>query len=144
MNSTPQNSPRELLTVSSEFKKEAAKAIAAIIAFILVYLLLFALSIGLIALSVYAGISIIALRPSFYTLLIGGGLIAFGIMIFIFLVKFLFATAKQDQSDSIEIRYEDQPRLFDTVYELARETGTSRPKKIFLSADVNACVFYNS
>jgi hypothetical protein len=54
---------QDVLTVTPEFKKEAAKSIIAIVGFILVYLLLFALSIGIVLLSVYGGIAIIALRP---------------------------------------------------------------------------------
>jgi Zn-dependent protease with chaperone function len=145
MNSTTKTiSPKDVLTVSPQFKKEAIKAIAAIIGFIIVYLLMFALSLGLVALSFYGGIAIMGARLSIYTILIGLGLMAFGVMVFIFLVKFLFATSKEDHSDSIEIKYKDQPKLFDTIYALAKETGTTKPKKIFLSADVNACVFYNS
>lgn len=135
---------KEVLTVSRQFKKEAIKAIAAIIGFIVVYLLMFAFSLGMVGLSFYGGFSIITARISFYTLLIGAGVIAFGVMIFVFLVKFLFATSKQDETDSIEIKYNDQPNLFDIIHALAKETGTSKPKKIFLSPDVNACVFYNS
>lgn len=142
--SASSQTPKEILAVSPQFKKEATKAIAAIIGFIIVYLLLFALSLGLVALSFYGGIAIMTVRISIYTILIGLGLMAFGVMIFVFLVKFLFAASKEDESDSIEIKYNDQPKLFDTIYQLAQETGTPRPKKIFLSADVNACVFYNS
>ena len=80
---------QDVLTVTPEFKKEAAKSIIAIVGFILVYLLLFALSIGIVVMSVYGGIAIIALRPSFYTILIGLGLVGFGIMVFVFLIKFV-------------------------------------------------------
>jgi Zn-dependent protease with chaperone function len=138
------NSSKEILAVSPQFRKQATKAIATIICFIVVYLLMFALSLGLVALCFYGGFSVIALRPSFYTLLIGGGIVAVGVMIFVFLIKFLFATSKADESDSIEINYDDQPKLFDTIYALAKQAGAAKPKKIFLSSDVNACVFYNS
>ena len=61
MNSSSKTIARhDVLTVTPEFKKEAAKSIIAIVGFILVYLLLFALSIGIVVMSVYGGIAIIA------------------------------------------------------------------------------------
>ena len=135
---------QDVLTVTPEFKKEAAKSIIAIVGFILVYLLLFALSLGIVLLSVYGGIAIIALRPSFYTILIGLGLVGFGIMVFVFLIKFLFATSDTDNNDNIEVTAEDEPLLFQMINDLANEVGTSKPKKIYFTPDVNAAVFYNS
>jgi hypothetical protein len=98
MNTLSQAS-KEPLTVSAQFKKEASKAIVAIIGFIIVYLVMIALAVGLVIASFYGGITIIAARPSLYTILIGLGIMAFGVMIFVFLVKFLFATAKANESD---------------------------------------------
>jgi len=143
MNSLTSN-PKDILSISPQFRKQASKSITAVMGFIIVYLVMVALSIGLVILSFYAGYSVMSARISLYTLIFGLGIISFGIMVFVFLVKFLFASAKQDASDSIEIKYHDQPKLFDAIYSLAKETGAAKPKRIFLSADVNACVFYNS
>jgi Zn-dependent protease with chaperone function len=142
-----QNGPeknKQPLFVTKEFKKQAAKAILAILGFIALYFLLIALSLGLVALCGFLGFTIITVRPGFYTLVIGAGIVVFAVMIFIFLVKFMFAKSQASEQEGIEITAEDQPELFSIVYELAELTGTSKPKKIFLSADVNACVFYNS
>jgi len=135
---------QDVLNVTQEFKKEAAKSIIAIAGFILVYVLLFAVSIGIVLLSLYGGMVIITFRPSFYTILIGLGLVGFGIMVFVFLIKFLFATSKTDNSDSIEVTSKDEPLLFQIINDLANEVGTSKPKKIFFTPNVNAAVFYNS
>ncbi|WP_121356837.1 M48 family metallopeptidase [Flavisolibacter nicotianae] len=140
----PKTHPDALLAPSAQFKKEAAKSVMAILAFLLVYLLLFLISLALVGLCFYAGYFIIVARASLYTLLFSVGLVGCGIMVFVFLVKFLFATTRADESDCIEITKDDQPLLFQTIYDLARETGTARPKKVFLSDDVNAAVFYNS
>ncbi|HVG15912.1 MAG TPA: M48 family metallopeptidase [Chitinophagaceae bacterium] len=144
MNTSTKATATQLLTVSPEFKREASKSIISIVAFILVYLLLIAASIGIFVLSVYGGIGIIYLRPSFYTLLFGLGLVGFGIMVFVFLIKFLFTTSKNDNSNSIQITEQDEPRLFEMIESLAKEAGTPAPKKVFLTPDVNAAVFYNS
>ncbi len=130
--------------VSPEFKKEAIRSVIAIVGFIGVYILLIAFSLGLIALCCYAGVMIMTFKATFYTLIIGIGIMGFGVMVFIFLIKFLFATSKVDESDAIQITAQDHPRLFEMIRLLAKEVGTSQPKKIFLSADVNASVSYNS
>jgi Zn-dependent protease with chaperone function len=135
---------KDILSVSPQFKKEVIRSVMMIVVFIAVYFILFALSLGLVALSFWGGITIVFVRPGFLTLVMGIGLVACGIMVFVFLVKFLFARSKTDNSDSIEITAGDHPVLFETIYALAQETGTPRPRRIFLSADVNACVFYNS
>jgi Zn-dependent protease with chaperone function len=148
MSSSPESlvlsQDNKLVKLSGHFKKEVIKSIAAIIIFIIVYLLLLALSLLLVAFCIWAGFSLILLKPSFYTLIIGLSTIGCGIMVFVFLIKFLFATSKEDNSDSIEILENEEPVLFQTIYKLAEETNTAKPKKIFISSDVNAAVFYNS
>lgn len=136
--------PDKLLQPSASFKQEATKSIIAIVVFMLVYLLLMAASVALVIAAFYAGIAIISLKPGIYTILAGVGIMGVGVMVFVFLIKFLFSSNKEDNSNSIEITEEDHPKLFATIYEIAEQTGTKRPKKVFLSPDVNACVFYNS
>lgn len=62
----------------------------------------------------------------------------------VFLVKFIFAVSQDVNSDRVEITEAEQPRLFAFIRRLAGETQVPFPKKIFLSSNVNACVFYNS
>jgi Zn-dependent protease with chaperone function len=138
------NTKPNVLEVSPEFKKEATKCILAIAAFIAVYLLLIVAAIGLVVGSVYAGIFVISIRVSFYTLLIGLGLAGFGVMVVVFLFKFLFSSSKEDATNRVEITAKDEPSLFEMIYNLADETGARRPKKVFLIPDVNASVFYHS
>lgn len=126
------------------FKKEASKAIFSIVLFIFVYVLLVALAGGLAALSVYLGVAIIIARPMWITLLLGAGLIGVGIMVFAFLIKFLFAKSGNIASDSTEITTTSQPALMKFIYQVSAETFTAKPKKVFISHDVNAAVFYQS
>jgi Zn-dependent protease with chaperone function len=138
------NTKPNVLEVSPEFKKEATKCILAIAAFIAVYLLLIVAAIGLVVGSFYAGIFVISIKPSFYTILIGLGLMGFGVMVVVFLFKFLFSSSKEDATNRVEITTKDEPRLFEMINNLADETGARRPKKVFLIPDVNASVFYHS
>ncbi|GGH13235.1 peptidase M48 [Sphingobacterium alkalisoli] len=129
---------------SPSFKKEAKKTVFSILVFAFTYLLLFILSIGLTAACVYAGIALIAFTPSIPTLGLGLALIASAFTILIYLIKFIFASSKTDLSHLTEISASDEPRLFTLITEIVQEVDTKFPKKVYLSHDVNASVFYDS
>ena len=61
----------------------------------------------------------------------------------IFMVKPLLKVRHGSDSSSIEISAQDEPELFQFIYRLADEAKAPRPHKVFLSAKVNACVFYD-
>jgi Zn-dependent protease with chaperone function len=132
------------IPVSSSFRKKTSKAIFSIFLFILVYLLLLIAAVGLTALSIYGGIMIICIHPMLLTLVAGAGLGSIGVLILIFLVKFLFKKHQVDLSSYIEIYPKDQPKLFSMIKGIVNEVGTQFPKKIYVSREVNASVFYNS
>lgn len=140
----PSNVPDSITQPSAAFKKQVSGVMGSIIFFFVVYLLLFILAIGLVIGCVYAGIAIIINVPKLITIVAGLGLIGVGVMVFVFLVKFLFAVSKYDRSGIVEITEEEQPVLFAFIRQLTKDTQTPFPKKIYLSADVNACVFYDS
>ena len=132
------------VNVSENFKKMASQAIFSIIVFIIVYILLLGLAVGLTILCGYLGLGIIASRLSFITLLLGLGIASVGVFILFFLVKFIFKTHKIDRSHLIEITLNEEPKLFQFIQEIVDEVQTDFPKKIYLSSDVNASVFYDS
>lgn len=132
------------IRVSDNFKKMTIKAILSIVSFILIYVLLIGFAIGLTILSGYAGIMLIAAKPMIITFMIGAGLVSIGILILIFLIKFLFMKHLVDRSHLIEITKEQEPKLFEFINEIVKEVKTDFPKKIYLSSDVNASVFYDS
>lgn len=139
-----QTSLAEVLEPSATFKKQATRSVIAISGFILVYFILLVLSVALLFAAIWAGIALISIKPGIWTVIGGLGIIGCGVMVFYFMVKFLFASHKEDRSDMIEITSDDQPLLFRTIHELADQIGTSHPKRIYLSPDVNAAVFYDS
>jgi Zn-dependent protease with chaperone function len=132
------------VNVSENFKKMASQAIFSIVVFIIVYILLLGLAVGLTILCGYLGLGIIASRLSFITLLLGLGIASVGVFILFFLVKFIFKTHKIDRSHLIEITLNEEPKLFQFIQEIVDEVQTDFPKKIYLSSDVNASVFYDS
>ncbi len=130
--------------ISQDFKKMTLKAIFAIVSFILVYFLLLIGSIGLTVLCVYIGFALISINPMFLTIAFGLGIASSGIFILFFLFKFLFKSHKIDRSDLTEITREDEPLLFQFIDDIVYEVGTDRPKRVYLSPEVNASVFYDS
>lgn len=141
---TPVEVPANITEPSPAFKKEVVKSISSVVLFLFVYLLMLLVSVGLVIGCTYAGIMLIVNVPKLMMILVGLGLISVGILVLIFLVKFLFAVSRHDNSGNIEITEKDQPKLFAFIRQLTKDTQTPFPKRIFLSPEVNACVFYNS
>ena len=139
----PINVSPEITNPSVAFKTEVKKVMSSILLFFIVYIIMIALSIALAVFCVYAGIIVITSVGHWLGILAGLGIISTGVLVFIFLIKFIFSVKKFDESGSIEIKEEDQPRLFSFIRQLTKDTQTPFPKKIILSPEVNASVFYN-
>ncbi|MDN5212921.1 M48 family metalloprotease [Fulvivirgaceae bacterium BMA12] len=132
------------IKLSTEFKAQTTRAVVSIAFFALTYLLIFIMAIALTALCVFGGIMIIKTIPRFITIVLGIGLASLGFLILIFLLKFIFKSHKTDRSHLYEITKANEPELFELIHEIVSEVGTSFPKKVYLSMDVNAAVFYDS
>ena len=132
------------ISISPKFKKSLKNTIIAINIFIISYLLLLLLTIALTGVLGILGYWLITQFPNLFTILIGAGLIASGLTILFFLVKFLFSWNKIDRSHLTEINNADHPKLFALIEEIVQKTETKFPKKVYLSHEVNAAVFYDS
>jgi Zn-dependent protease with chaperone function len=60
-----------------------------------------------------------------------------------FLVRGLFVVKRTKDPATVEITAEQEPLLFAFLHRLAAEAGAPRPHRVYLSARVNACVFYD-
>lgn len=132
------------IEVSRDFKKKTQSAVFSIAIFVFVYILLFLLTVALALGCIAGGIAIIAAKPMFLTLMLGAGLAGTGLFVFFFIIKFLFKKHINDRSDLTEIRRSDEPELFKMIDDIVKEAETNAPKKVYLSYDVNASVFYDS
>lgn len=132
------------VTLSPEFKSQTIRAVTAILLFIITYVVLLILALGLTVLCFAGGILLVTFKISLLTIVLGLGLASLGALILIFLVKFLFKTHKNDRSYLIEISGKDQPQLFELIEDIVLQVGTSFPKRVYLSSEVNASVFYDS
>lgn len=140
----PSNTDARVIEPSLEFRKQVGKVLAAIAGFMIVYLALVGLAVSLAALCGLAGVLLVVALPKAITLMIGIGLAGLGIMVLFFLFKFIFKKNKTDRSHLIEIKQSDQPELFAFIRRITQETQSEFPKRIYISPDVNACVFYDS
>ncbi|MCA9595986.1 MAG: M48 family metalloprotease [Myxococcales bacterium] len=68
--------------------------------------------------------------------------IAGSAMLFLFLLKGLFKKNRLDEDAMVEVTAEEQPALHAFISRLCEEAGSPKPGHIYLSADVNAGVFY--
>jgi Zn-dependent protease with chaperone function len=140
---SPANVPPYVTDASLSFKRAVKKVLVSIVLFFIVYLALIVLSLVLAAACIYAGLYVIVGSGHVIGILAGAGIISIGLMVFIFLIKFIFSVKKFDESGSIRIDEAGQPELFSFIRQLTRDTQTRFPKKIIVSPEVNACVFYN-
>jgi len=60
-----------------------------------------------------------------------------------FMIKGVFFIRRGKPAGLVELRREEQPRLFEFLYQLADDAGAPRPHKVYVSARVNAAVFYD-
>jgi Zn-dependent protease with chaperone function len=69
-------------------------------------------------------------------------LAACALLLAAFMLKALFSIRPASPEGLLEVTPEQQPRLFRFLHELADAAGAPRPHKVFVSARVNAAVFY--
>ena len=81
-------------------------------------------------------------RPQWNPLFNGLGGLACG-MLFLFLLKGLFKGRRADRNMLVELKRQQQPDLFEFIDKLCDEVGAPRPRKVFVSPDVNAAVIYD-
>lgn len=134
----------EIIKPSPAFTQQVYRAIGAVLLFIVTYVLLFVSVIALATGACLLGYAILSIGQSFMILLCGGAIIIAGLMLIYFVIKFMFKRTPVSFDGMLEVSRTEQPELFNFIDRLTEETGASKPKKIFISSQVNASVFYNS
>lgn len=131
----PREVPPDLTVPSRAYRRSAWIAFGGILAFVALYL----------GLTAHLGWTVYRLlRDAF----VGGHFLSFLWAIpvsffFAFLVRGLFAFPRRPRAGVVEVRPEDEPRLFELVHRIADDVRAPRPQRVFLSADVNAAVYYD-
>lgn len=133
----PAQVPAALTQPSSAYKQRTWLALASLILFVLIYCAL----AGWLLLTSYRLISeaLAGGESAFLGYLLGGC----AVFLSIFMLKGLFYIQRNGAPDALEVTEKDQPRLFAFLHQLADEAGAPRPARVFVSARVNAAVFYD-
>ena len=132
------------IEISPSFKKQAQRAILSIVLFIISFILLTILGLGIAVGLVYLAIQFVMSVRNFTVLVVAFGLVASAVVLVIFLFKFIFQKSSNSTDGMHRIYASQHPKLFQMIHEIANEVGTDFPKKIFLTDQLNASVFYNS
>lgn len=145
---SPHNVPASLTRPTLRYRLQAFLVAFGVTLFVVLYFALIAF-FGVICL---AAILLLCDIKQFDAQGAGSGAVTIMIIAFIgisaglvtlYFVKNLFKTPKFDDSVYVPITREEAPNLFAFIEQICRETGAPRPKKIVLSPEVNASVYYN-
>ncbi|WP_082768046.1 M48 family metallopeptidase [Ectopseudomonas composti] len=133
----PSDVPATLTRPSSVYKRQAWLAVGSLALFVALY---FALA-GWFGWTAWRLISsgLAGSEDAIVHFLVGGC----SAFLCVFMLKALFFVERGGASNHVELRPEEQPQLFAFLYRLADEAGAPRPHRVYLSARVNAAVFYD-
>lgn len=137
--------------IEKDIKSAVVGVLLRIICFIAYYIILIMFGIviilGAVLLSYFLIFYGLPIMPGKGIILILGAVIGLGllsIMLGLYLVKPLFAFKKNKNDARVEIFENECPELFAMIRDVAKKIGCKMPKHVYLTPDVNACVFYDS
>ena len=126
----------ELARPNRRYRRHAWLAMASLVGFMVLYA-------ALAGWFVYCGLRLLASmghgRSDPLGFFFGCGALFFAF----FMIKSVFFIKRGEIGDAIEVTAVQQPRLFDFLNRLADAAGAPRPHRVFLTARVNASVFYD-
>ncbi|WP_159671799.1 M48 family metallopeptidase [Andreprevotia sp. IGB-42] len=133
----PHAVPASLTRPSKQYKRQAWLAVLSLALFLALYLALAGwfvrIAYRLLSDGFLGGENLLA----DFTIGSGAAFLA------VFMLKGLFFVKRGGAPDAVEISEAEQPALFRFLRQLADEAGAPRPHKVYLSARVNAAVFYD-
>jgi Zn-dependent protease with chaperone function len=133
---SPAAVPRDFIAPNRSYQLRVGLVLFAIVLFIALYLGLIAAAVWVIGL-LWTGLE---RDPNLFYI----GAMAIVLMFLAFMIKGLVKRKRHDNSHLIEITREQEPELFAFLDQLTADTGAPFPKHVYLSAEVNAAVFYDS
>jgi len=138
--------------IKGKIKSAVAGVLLRIVCFLIYYILLIISSIVIVYISFdtsyYLIMDILPRVPNIQIVILVGsvviGLCLQAIMLSIYLIKPLF-TLKKDRNESrVEVFESECPKLFAMIQDIATKTKCKMPKHVYLTPEVNACVFYDT
>lgn len=134
----PSAVPADLTAASKTYRRHAWFAVLGLLGFVAAY---FGLMIWL-AILVWRHVHDLSAGQS-SNVLVSILLVACAGFLFIFMAKPLFSIQRGHTGDDLELNAAEHPAFFAFLYRLADEAGAPRPKRVYVSARVNAGVFYD-
>lgn len=143
----------DINTIESNIRKEAATVLWRVVLFIVYYIALILIGLGLFAaafgvtwflIQMLSEVSHINGRVVIWVFIAWLAMWWFCIQIAWYLIKPLFTFHSSRDENRVEVTRNDCSELFALIDDVAKSTGNKMPKHVYLSAEVNACVFYNS
>lgn len=136
---------------NAEIRKSVVNVLMRIVFFLVYYLGMICLGLAIIGAVAWLSMellpTVLALnigRLSFLVFFVWAGLCCFALAFAFYLIKPLFSFHKDEKLTRVEVTREDCPELFEAIEDVAKGVGTKMPKHVFLTTEVNACVFYNT
>lgn len=140
----PETWDTSFLSPHAEFETNVKRVAWAILLFLVTYFLLLITS-GIVCYFCILG-AIFVVNHLYHILLIfiAIGLVIFGVMIFVFMLKFIFIKNQKPTENHIEIFEKDQPHLFAFIRKVAQDSFNQMPKHVYIARGVNASVSADS
>lgn len=143
----------DIHAIENNIRKEAATVLWRVVLFIVYYVALIVLGLGLfvaafgvtwLLIQMLGEVTHINGRIAIWIFIAWLAMWWFCIQIAWYLIKPLFTFHSSTDENRVEVKRVDSPELFDLIEDVAKSTGNKMPKHVYLTAEVNAYVFYNS
>lgn len=137
---------------SSSIKSAVKDELFRIGCFLLYYILLIGLGVAILVGAFWGAYYLIfnvllhvgSIRAMVLLVMVAVGLSLLALMLGVYLIKPLFSFKSDSKENRIEVFETECPELFTMIREVADQTRCPMPKHVYLSPDVNACVFYDT
>lgn len=136
----PQGIPSNLTVPSTKYRRQVILVLGSIILFVLFYL---AMVVGMGYLAYWSFMYPVG-KVDRGTIFLKIAACTMSVMIFLFLLKGLFKRQQRPLGEEIEITEDNEPDLHAFIHQLCKDTNAPFPKKIIVTPEVNAAVFYDS
>ncbi len=141
---SPETRDISFLSPHAEFEANVKRVAWAILLFLLTYFLLLVVSGIVCYLCVLGAIFLITHLYHLLLIFVALCLLIFGVMIFVFMLKFVFIRNQTAEENQVEIFEKDQPHLFAFIRKVAEDTFNQMPKHVYIARGVNASVSADS
>ena len=143
----------DIIEIENKIKSEATSVLVRVVLFIIYYIVLILIGLGLFVAAF--GVTWLIIQGLSEVTRINGRVVIWGFIAWLamwwfciqiawYLIKPLFTFHSSTDENRVEVHKEDCPELFSMIQEIASATGNKMPKHVYLTSEVNACVFYNS